>query len=328
MKCLKHHAQRLATGLLLGMCALNVHFAHAATDCNAVTEIPVSECQSLLELYNSTNGANWKNKAGWNQTNKPCSWFGVICSEGRVSIISLNDNHLSGSIPNFTNLPELIWLNLSFNQLISGSVPNLNLPNLIILNLSFNQLSGSIPNFINLPKLSSLSLNSNQLSGSIPNFINLPNLIGLHLNSNQLSGIIPNFINLPNLIGLSLDRNQLSGSIPNFTTFNLANFSNAYFNNNCGLVAYDTAQETVLNKKDPIWRTRNSVCSVYYEITLNKIGNGTVTGRGTYAEGATVKLTATPDAGYKFVNWSPSPCANSFVILNNNLTCTATFALK
>ncbi len=40
--------------------------AYAATDCNQVTEIPVSECQSLLELYNSTNGANWTNKTGWN----------------------------------------------------------------------------------------------------------------------------------------------------------------------------------------------------------------------------------------------------------------------
>jgi len=32
MKCLKHRTQRLAIGLLLGMCA--AHFAHAATDCN------------------------------------------------------------------------------------------------------------------------------------------------------------------------------------------------------------------------------------------------------------------------------------------------------
>ena len=39
----------------------------AATDCNAVTEIPVSECQSLLELYNSTNGAYWRYNTGWNE---------------------------------------------------------------------------------------------------------------------------------------------------------------------------------------------------------------------------------------------------------------------
>ncbi len=60
----------------------------AATDCNAVTEIPVSKCQSLLELYNSTNGASWKNHTGWNQTNTPCSWDGVTCDS--LATISLS----------------------------------------------------------------------------------------------------------------------------------------------------------------------------------------------------------------------------------------------
>ena len=45
----------------------------AATDCNAVTEISKDECESLLELYNSTNGANWTDNTGWNVTNRPCS---------------------------------------------------------------------------------------------------------------------------------------------------------------------------------------------------------------------------------------------------------------
>jgi hypothetical protein len=58
-----------------------------ATDCNAVTEILVNECQSLMELYNSTNGPNWKNHTGWNQTNTPCSWFGVTYDS--LAIISL-----------------------------------------------------------------------------------------------------------------------------------------------------------------------------------------------------------------------------------------------
>ncbi len=58
----------------------------AATDCNAVTAIPVSECQSLLELYNS-NGPNWKQHTGWNQTNTPCSWYGVTCDS--LATISL-----------------------------------------------------------------------------------------------------------------------------------------------------------------------------------------------------------------------------------------------
>ena len=45
---------------------------------------------------------------------------------------------------------------------------------------------------------------------------------------------------------------------------------------------------------------------VTYEITAtaNPIEGGTVTGGGTYNEGATVTLTATPNSGYTFVNWT------------------------
>jgi Leucine-rich repeat (LRR) protein len=160
---------------------LSANSTQAATDCNAVTEIPVSECQSLLEFYNSTGGTKWKNKTGWNETNTPCSWFGVTCS---------------GDARHFNLPPKLTELNLAKNQL-SGSIPNLNLPNLTRLLLDENQLSGSIPNF-NLPNLTELFLSGNQLSGSIPNF-NLPNLTRLLLAKNQLSGSIPN-LNLPNLV--------------------------------------------------------------------------------------------------------------------------------
>ena len=45
---------------------------------------------------------------------------------------------------------------------------------------------------------------------------------------------------------------------------------------------------------------------VTYKITAtaNPIEGGTVTGGGTYNEGATVTLTATPNSGYEFVNWT------------------------
>jgi len=62
-----------------------------------------------------------------------------------------------------------------------------------------------------------------------------------------------------------------------------------------------------------------------FGLTVDKTGSGSVSGAGNYAAGATVTLTATPDVNYTFTGWSPSPCANSFVMPANNLTCTATF---
>jgi hypothetical protein len=76
MKFLKHFQNGLLAIILIGI----AQFTYGATDCNQVTEIPVSECQSLLELYNSTDGANWIAKEGWNETNTPCNWYGIDCS--------------------------------------------------------------------------------------------------------------------------------------------------------------------------------------------------------------------------------------------------------
>lgn len=62
-----------------------------------------------------------------------------------------------------------------------------------------------------------------------------------------------------------------------------------------------------------------------YTLTVAKTGNGTVSGSGNYAAGATVTLTATPDANSTFAGWNPPPCAPSFPMPASNLTCTATF---
>jgi len=389
--------------------------AYAATDCNQATGIPAAECQSLMELYHSTGGVNWKDKTGWNQTNTPCSWVGITCSAGHVTRVVLLGNHLTGSlpnlnlpslrylnlnenqlsgnipdfnlpslqwlwletnqlsgeIPNFSKLPNLLWLKLYSNQL-SGGIPDFNnLPKLLWLNLSSNRLSGNIPDFSKLPDLEYLVLEKNQLSGNIPDFSNLPNLTHLILSANQLSGNIPEFSKLPALFRLALSLNQLSGNIPNFnnllnleiinlssnllsgsipdfnfpklttlylnsnqlsdripnfTAFNLSNLSDATFHhNNCGLIAYNAEQEVILNQKDPIWKIRNSICPVIFSVTVAKVGNGTVSGNGTYVAGTTVNLTAIPSAGYKFVGWSPTQCSDSFVMPSHDLTCMAHF---
>ena len=49
--------------------------SYAETDCTAVTEISQVECESLLQLYHSTDGSRWKDNEGWNVTNTPCSWY-------------------------------------------------------------------------------------------------------------------------------------------------------------------------------------------------------------------------------------------------------------
>ncbi|MDY6991191.1 MAG: hypothetical protein SVR94_01115, partial [Pseudomonadota bacterium] len=135
---------RLFVMLLMGM---PLSLVQAATDCNQVTEIPVTECEALLDLYNQTNGSNWRNNSGWNETNMPCSWGGVWCGGGYVTELSLVGNQLSGPIPeSLGQLSQLTELLLYSNQL-SGPIPESlgQLSQLNDLELSSNQLSGPIP---------------------------------------------------------------------------------------------------------------------------------------------------------------------------------------
>ena len=75
----------------------------------------------------------------------------------------------------------------------------------------------------------------------------------------------------------------------------------------------------------PIWKATTSTVTVTAEAT-----NGTVTGAGVYEEGTFVTLTATPDAGYQFKNWTVAGAevstANPYTFtVNEDVTVTANF---
>lgn len=187
--------------------------------CATVTDVPVTECEALVALYNSTNGAGWTNSANWLITTTVDDWYGVTVSNGHVTAISLGHNNLVGPLPpELGGLPYVSSIFLGFNHL-SGPIPiELSaLTNLNELHLHFNWFSGLIPAELgNLTNLSVLSLDANNLSGEIPVELgNLFNLQNLGLSLNALYGPIPaEFGNLINLQFLDLYNNELSGDIP------------------------------------------------------------------------------------------------------------------
>ena len=190
---------------------------------------------ALVDLYNSTNGDNWKNNNNW--LKGPVStWYGIAVSGDRVTKLNLYDNNLVGILPpELGNLSNLQELNLKWNQL-SGSIPAelSNLSNLQILYLVDNKLNGFIPPKLgNLFNLRILNLGANQLSGPIPPELgNLSNLQELVFYDNQLSESIPPELGkLSNMKMLNLGRNQLSESIPP-ELGNLSNLQFLYLYNN------------------------------------------------------------------------------------------------
>jgi formylglycine-generating enzyme required for sulfatase activity/Leucine-rich repeat (LRR) protein len=201
---------------------------------------------ALVELYDSTNGANWDDP--WDLAMPMDDWSGVMLNleecvveldlgfrylNGELVDINLpnlisfhcNNNSLTGLIPDFTNLPNLIDFNCSENNLTGGIPDFSSLPYLVNFDCSNNKLSEEIPDFSNLSNLSSLYLNDNNLEGEIPNFSNLPVLYSFYCSYNNLTGSIPDFSNLPNLTLLGCSYNNLTGAIPDFSNLpNLFNF--------------------------------------------------------------------------------------------------------
>jgi Concanavalin A-like lectin/glucanases superfamily/HYR domain/Domain of unknown function DUF11/Secretion system C-terminal sorting domain/Leucine rich repeat/CARDB len=185
---------------------------------NVTVLAPSNTCQlndslALVDLYNSTNGANWTVK--WDFNSPVSTWYGLdFTFNGCLRQINLPNNNLVGTIPaSIGNIAELDYFNLSKNK-----------------------LTGVIPTTIGkLSKLTRLFLNYNQLSGSIPSEIgNLP-VIFLELTKNQLTGSIPqNLGKLQYPVSITLDSNLLTGCIP-IEMKSFCNSNNIRINANVGL---------------------------------------------------------------------------------------------
>jgi hypothetical protein len=191
--------------------------APTAFDCNSVVGISVGECQALVALYNGTNGPGWTNSTGWLASSTPCAWYGVTCVPGHVKVLDLGGNGLQGPLPaEIAGLNYLDALALQ-NNALSGGIPDLTAVTQIrVLDLFSNNLSGTIPSQLSqLSQLEYLTLDHNQFTGPIPVELGqLTKLVDLTLDNNQLSGPIPAQLgSLTQLGDLWLDNNQLNGSI-------------------------------------------------------------------------------------------------------------------
>ncbi|MBW2558618.1 MAG: fibronectin type III domain-containing protein [Deltaproteobacteria bacterium] len=93
-----------------------------AQEANAA--IPDSERQTLIALYNSTNGAGWTDNSNWLEApGTEDTWYGVACSStgDNVTELSLDNNQLSGNIPTeLGSLTALTNLDLNYNALYTA----------------------------------------------------------------------------------------------------------------------------------------------------------------------------------------------------------------
>ena len=134
-----------------------------------------SDREALIALYNATDGPNWTNNTNWLSDAPLDEWHGVrITRTGRVSLVWLEANGLSGEIPpEVGNLSELDELNLANNNLSGELPPELGrLLNLIRLRLHGNQFSGQLPPELgSIGTLRGVTLEGSKFTGCAPDIL-------------------------------------------------------------------------------------------------------------------------------------------------------------
>ncbi|GLT39704.1 hypothetical protein SLA2020_138810 [Shorea laevis] len=198
---------------------------------------------SLLALKSAIESDPTRSLVSWSESDRtPCHWAGIICTNSRVTSLTLPNKGLTGYIPSELGLLDsLTQLNLSHNN-FSKPIPShlFNAKNLNLVDLSHNSFSGPVPPEIRtLKSLTHLDLSSNLLNGSLPESLTeLQSLTGaLNLSYNRFSGEIPaSYGHFPVMVSLDLRNNNLKGKVPQVGS--LLNQGPTAFSGNPGLCGF------------------------------------------------------------------------------------------
>ncbi|RDX77836.1 putative inactive receptor kinase, partial [Mucuna pruriens] len=183
-----------------------------------------SDIDALLEFKKSIQNDpaglvvnSWDSKS-LDSDGCPQDWYGILCSEGSVISITLDNAGLVGEF-NFLAISSLTMLrNLSVvnNQFTGDLLHIASMESLEYLDLSLNKFSGPLlSNFFQLRKLVYLNLSSNEFGGIVPiEFHKLEQLKYLDLHANNFSGDNMHiFSQMGSVLYVDLSSNRFSGTL-------------------------------------------------------------------------------------------------------------------
>ena len=268
----------------------------------------VADCTLLLEAKDTLRGTETLN---WSADRAITSWEGISVggSPRRVTRLFLDRNSSPG------------------RPTLTGTIPAAlgGLSKLQGLTLTRHELTGTIPAELgSLSELTDLQLYSNELTGGIPpELSNLSNLTRLALRTNPLGGEIPVELGkLSSLTSLSLENTQLTGSIP-ASLGDLQDLQTLKLYGNRMLTGCipESLRGITLNDLRHL-DLEYCTTTTTYALTTSVEGNGRISplpGSYSYLSGASVTVTATPDASNRIASWG-GDCSGS----GTATTCTLT----
>lgn len=187
----------------------------------AISSCYATEGDTLIKFKNSLSDTSALDN--WNPSTNPCNvsrnWVGVLCRNGSVFGLALQNMSLAGmiDIETLSELPALRTISF-MNNSFGGPLPNVKkLASLLSLYFSENQFSGEIQDdaFSGMgDSLKKVYLAKNEFTGKIPSsLVALPKLSELDLGDNQFSGKIPKFQQQGWKV-MNLANNRFEGRIP------------------------------------------------------------------------------------------------------------------
>ncbi len=134
-------ASGLVTGVTVGRTSITA--ASGEVSASSAGTVQSVEMATLMDLHESTGGADWTNRENWGGEEPVGSWYGVEVNEGgRVTALRLSENGLGGQLPeNLGDLAFLTELHVDGNEGLSGPIPI----SLSALSIQQLQYGGTMP---------------------------------------------------------------------------------------------------------------------------------------------------------------------------------------
>lgn len=149
--------------------------------------IYTSDYEALISLYDSTDGDNWVKNNNWKSDLPVSEWELVTVENYRVIEIDLDNNYLSGKIPqNISNLTELTHLSLKHNSITGIPKEIGELSKLKWFDIGYNLLKEIPDELSNLSSIYWLYLDHNMII-SVPDLSSLTTLNYFRINDNYLN---------------------------------------------------------------------------------------------------------------------------------------------